>query len=59
MALQETVMAATEETVRDPESLTTNEVRQGATGFGVRYVLLISTVAALVAMAAAWVLIGQ
>ncbi len=59
MALQETVAAATEDPVRDPESLTTNEVRQGATGFGVRYVLLISTVAALVAMAAAWVLIGQ
>ncbi|MHB1207703.1 MAG: hypothetical protein ACYCZX_19220 [Rhodospirillaceae bacterium] len=44
---------------RDPESLTTDEVRQGVTGFGVRYVLFISTAAALVALAAAWVLIGQ
>lgn len=45
--------------VRDPESLTTDEVRQGVTGFGVRYVLFISTAAALVALVAAWVLIGQ
>jgi hypothetical protein len=44
---------------RDPESLTTDEVRQGVTGFGVRYVLFISTGAALVALVAAWVLIGQ
>lgn len=44
---------------RNPETLTTDEVRQGVTGFGVRYVLFISTVAALVALAAAWVLIGQ
>jgi hypothetical protein len=44
---------------RDPESLTTDEIRQGVTGFGMRYVLFISTGAALVALVAAWVLIGQ
>lgn len=59
MALQDTVERPTPGPVRDPESLTTDEVRQGVTGFGVRYVLFISTVAALVALAAAWVLIGQ
>lgn len=64
MALQDTVETPTqgptfEGRVRDPESLTTDEVRQGVTGFGVRYVLFISTIAALVALAAAWVLIGQ
>ena len=45
--------------VKDPETLTTNEVRAGATGFGVRYVLAISTVAALVALVAAWILIAR
>ena len=46
-------------TARDPENLSTDEVRQGVTGFGVRYVLFISTAAALVALLAAWVLVGQ
>lgn len=59
MALQDTVEPTQQGPVRDPETLTTDEVRQGVTGFGVRYVLFISTIAALVALAAAWVLIGQ
>ena len=59
MAVQDTIVTRPSQQVRDPETLTTDEVRQGVTGFGVRYVLLISTIAALVALAAAWVLIGQ
>lgn len=60
MATQETLHGTGEShPVRDPETLTTDEVRQGVTGFGVRYVLFISTAAALVALVAAWVLIGQ
>ena len=57
MAVQDTIESRSTNQVRDPESLTTDEMRQGVTGFGVRYVLFISTVAALVALAAAWVLI--
>ena len=66
MALQDTMQSrspneapAHKAAVRDPESLTTDEVRQGVTGFGVRYVLFISTAAALVALVAAWVLIAH
>lgn len=59
MAMQDTVETRSSQPARDPETLSTDEVRQGATGFGVRYVLFISTIAALVALAAAWVLIGQ
>ena len=44
---------------RDPVKLTTDEARQGVTGFGVRYVLAISLGAALVSLAAAWVLIAH
>ena len=43
--------------VTDPEKLTTDEVRQGVTGNGVRYVLILSLAGALIAMAAAWMLI--
>ncbi|MCC6914099.1 MAG: hypothetical protein IT566_10390 [Rhodospirillaceae bacterium] len=39
---------------KDPETLTVNELRQGETGHGVRYVLVISLSAALVALVAAW-----
>jgi len=42
---------------KDPENLTVNEVRQGATGNGVRYVLMFSLSAALIALAAAWVFV--
>ena len=59
MAVQDTIESRPTDQVRDPESLTTDEMRQGVTGFGVRYVLFISTIAALVALAAAWVLIIQ
>ena len=39
---------------KDPEDLTVNEVRQGETGHGVRYVLMVSLSAALVALVLAW-----
>jgi hypothetical protein len=42
---------------KDPESLTTDEVRGGETGHGVRYMLMFSLGAALIAMAIAWVFI--
>lgn len=42
---------------KDPENLTVNEVRQGVTGHGVRYVLMVSLSAALIALAAAWFLV--
>lgn len=38
-----------------PEDKSTDEVRQGTTGHNVRYVLAISLVAALAALAVAWV----
>lgn len=40
---------------KQPEDLSTNEVRQGETGHGVRYVLAISLSAALIALGLAWV----
>ncbi len=39
---------------KDPETLTVNDVRQGETGHGVRYVLMVSLSAALVALVLAW-----
>ncbi|MCA0201679.1 MAG: hypothetical protein LCH56_12715 [Proteobacteria bacterium] len=39
---------------KGPENLTVNEVRQGETGHGVRYVLMVSLSAALVALVVAW-----
>ena len=42
---------------RDPEELTATDLRQGATGMGVRYVLMFSLSAALIALAAAWVFV--
>lgn len=39
---------------KDPETLTVNEVRQGETGHGVRYMLMFSLSAALVALVVAW-----
>ena len=36
------------------EALTTDQVRQGETGHGLRYVLAVSLAAALIALAAAW-----
>ncbi len=41
--------------LRDPEDLTTDEVRGGTTGHNVRYVLIISLAGAFIALAAAWV----
>ncbi len=43
--------------VKAPEELSTDEVRQGVTGHGVRYVLMISLTTSLVALAIAWVLV--
>ena len=43
--------------VTDPDLLTTNEVRQGETGNGVRYVLILSLAGALIAMGVAWMFI--
>ena len=40
---------------KQPEELSTNEVRGGETGHGVRYVLAISLSAALIALGLAWV----
>lgn len=42
---------------KDPEALTTDEVRQGETGHGVRYMLMFSLGAAMVALAIAWVFV--
>ncbi len=42
---------------RNPEDLSTDEIRQGVTGNGVRYVLAISLGAALVGLGLAWVLV--
>jgi len=47
--------SAPTDNVKDPEDLTTNEVRQGETGHGVRYVLMVSLTAALIGLAVAWV----
>ncbi len=38
-------------TLRDPETLTTDQVRQGETGTGLRYVLIFSMIAAFIALA--------
>jgi len=42
---------------KDPEALTVDEVRQGETGHGVRYMLMFSLAAALIALAIAWVFV--
>ena len=42
---------------KDPEALTIDEVRQGETGHGVRYMLMFSLAAALIALAMAWVFV--
>ena len=42
---------------KDPEELSVTEVRQGVTGVGVRYVLMFSLSAALIALAAVWVFV--
>ncbi len=51
--------AATDATnqVKNPEDLSVEEVRQGETGHGVRYVLGISLAAALIGLGVAWVLV--
>ena len=41
--------------VKYPEDLSTDEVRQGVTGHGVRYVLGVSLAAALIGLALAWI----
>jgi hypothetical protein len=43
--------------VKNPEDLSVEEVRQGVTGHGVRYVLGISLAAALIGLGLAWVLV--
>jgi len=52
-------MPATDATnqVKDPEDLSTDEIRQGATGNGVRYVLAISLGAALIGLGLVWVFV--
>ena len=42
---------------KNPEDLSTDEIRQGVTGHGVRYVLAISLGAALIGLGLAWVLV--
>ena len=42
---------------KDPEALTVDEVRQGETGHGVRYMLMFSLGAAVIALAIAWVFV--
>ena len=42
---------------KDPEELTATDLRQGATGTGLRYVLMFSLSAALIALAATWVFV--
>ena len=41
--------------VKYAEDLSTDEVRQGVTGHGVRYVLGVSLAAALIGLALAWI----
>lgn len=43
--------------VKNPEDLSVEEVRQGVTGHGVRYVLGISLAAALIGLGLAWALV--
>ena len=42
---------------KQPEDLSVDEVRQGETGNGVRYVLAISLAAALIGLGLAWVFV--
>lgn len=44
--------------VKNPEDLSVEEVRQGVTGHGVRYVLVISLSAALVGLGLAWIIVA-
>jgi len=44
--------------VKYPEDLSVDEVRQGVTGNGVRYVLGVSLAAALICLALAWVYVA-
>ncbi len=46
--------ALNQETVETPVVRTTTQAREGVTGHGVRYVLLISTAAVVVLFAAIW-----
>jgi hypothetical protein len=48
------IMKVPEHAPSTPETLTTNEVRQGVTGHGVRYVLAISLGLSIVALFLAW-----
>jgi hypothetical protein len=56
--LDKTMTARDAAPARDPEALSTDEVRQGETGHGVRYVLAVSLTAALVALAIAWIFVS-
>src|SRR3954464_14003158 len=62
MAMQDTMETRTTELppgqVTDPNTLTTDEARQGVTGFGVRYVLAFSLGGALMALVVAWLVIA-
>jgi hypothetical protein len=62
MAMQDTMEPRTTELppgqVTDPNTLTTDEARQGVTGFGVRYVLAFSLGGALMALVVAWLVIA-
>ena len=42
---------------KDPEDLSTDEIRQGETGNGMRYVLGVSLAAALIGLGLAWVFV--
>jgi hypothetical protein len=62
MAMQETMEPRSAELppgqVKDPNSLSADEARQGVTGFGVRYVLAFSLGGALMALVVAWLVIA-
>ena len=45
--------------VTDPEKLTTDEVRQGVTGNGVRYMLIVSLGGGLLALAGVWLFVSH
>ena len=47
-------MARTQTETEHPVVTTTNRAREGVTGHGVRYVLIISTLAVIVIFAALW-----
>jgi hypothetical protein len=59
MAMYDTMGSRSEQaSPDDPKELSSEEARQGVTGFGVRYVLAFSLGGALVALVVAWLVIA-